>query len=138
MKRFSDWSTRLREFEESRSPVPFQWGVNDCCLYACDAIQAITGIDPAESFRGYTTEAEANEKIAVYGSLEKLTESICDECGFSEVPVKFAKRGDVALCEWQGKQFVCVLGTSSHPHGPGERGVVAYPRGCMKRAWSIS
>jgi len=137
MRRYSDWSTRLREFEESRSPMPFQWGVNDCCLYACDAIQAITGVDPAASFRGYTTEEEANEKIAAYGSIEKLAESVCADLGFSEVPVKFAKRGDIALCEWQGKQFMCVLGTSSYPHGPSERGAVAYPRGCMKRAWSI-
>jgi len=136
MTRHYDWLTKFREFEENRYG-PFKWGENDCCLYACDAIAAITGVDPAAKLRGYTTEAEANALIAQYGTLEDLAVAITTEYGMPELSPKKAQRGDVVLCRWMDKLSLCIIGTHGHPQGPSERGIVALPRGAMLRGWSV-
>ena len=41
-------------------PEPFAWGKQDCCLFAADGVQAITGVDIAQDFRGnYTDQTSA-------------------------------------------------------------------------------
>lgn len=137
IKRHSDWAKRLREFEESRSATPFAWGTNDCCLFAADAVEAMTGFDIAADYRGYTTEQQALTKITMFGTLESMIESIARRFHLSEVKPQQAKRGDVALCFGNGKYALCVLGTDCYPRGSSERGIVAFPRGWMRRAWSV-
>ena len=53
MTRFPFWRTReLPAFIAARLAQPFAWGLNDCCLLAADAVEAITGVDIAAEFRG--------------------------------------------------------------------------------------
>lgn len=137
MKRVSQWQKPYNEFLRARRDMPFEWGANDCCLFACDCIKAITGVDPAVDYRGYTAEHEANTKIAMFGTMEALIESIAHRSGMPEVAPKYAKRGDVALCEFDGKQVLCVIGPDGWPVGPSERGTVKMHRGSMRRAWGV-
>jgi len=55
------WETRaFHDFLLSQVNVPFAWGTSDCCLFAANALLAITGTDIADDFRGkYATEREA-------------------------------------------------------------------------------
>ena len=78
---------------------PFIWGENDCCLFACNCILAITGVDLARTFRGYNTANEATAHIAGYGGLYELVSAICREHGMPEIPPRQARRGDPVLFE---------------------------------------
>jgi hypothetical protein len=60
MTRFSDWQERLDSFLTSNAKNHFTYGRWDCCLFVCDAIRTMTGIDPAEGFReSYVTRMGA-------------------------------------------------------------------------------
>lgn len=103
MTRFLDWPERLAEFLRSRRRAPFQWGVNDCALFAADAAHAITGADPAAEYRGYSDEVEALRLIKAAGGMRALV-------ALPEKPVAFAQRGDGVLALIDGRETfgVCV------------------------------
>jgi hypothetical protein len=86
-----DWEKRLRDFIESRRKVPYAIGSNDCCLFVADCVKEITGSDPAESLRGYTTAEEAQALIDDHGGMKAL---VSEFLGKSNGPL-CARRGDV-------------------------------------------
>ncbi len=90
MRRFKDWEIRLEKYIQSKCETRFAWGTHDCVLATCGAIEAITGIDPAEDYRGtYSTEQEAGKRIpalTVGWEFRKL--------GFKEIAPLAAQRGD--------------------------------------------
>ena len=61
--------------------MDFAWGTNDCCLFVCDVILAMTGTDLGEDYRGeYSTAEEAAALISEAtggGGVEELAEQIC-------------------------------------------------------------
>ena len=64
MQRLPNWQRRLANTISTAHEVPFEWGKWDCALAACRLIHSITGVDPAEKYRGtYSTEAEAQAII---------------------------------------------------------------------------
>lgn len=87
----------LLEFVKSRKNTPFEWGVNDCCLFTADAVLAMGGPDLAERVRGkYHTEIGAKRvlsktfKSGLNGVLSGILPTIDKE---------FAQRGDIVLFE---------------------------------------
>lgn len=135
-RRFEDWPSRLFGFVESRRAEPFAWGSQDCCLFAADAVQAITGVDPAASLRGYTSKAEAVELIAKYGTLEDLVSGKCREMNFVEVAPKLAQRGDLVVFENAGNPALGVC-LGAHAAFPGKDGLVFHPLAECRRAWRV-
>lgn len=89
--RYPDWPAKLRDFIESRRDMPYAIGSNDCCLFVADCIQAITGNDPAESLRGYTTAEAAQALIDDHGGMKAL---VTEFLGKPNGPL-CAGRGDV-------------------------------------------
>src|SRR5579862_9262145 len=68
MKRFPDWPQRLWAAIEARKAVPYAWGTLDCALYAADLVEAQTGVDLAQEFRGrYADEESANAILRAQG-----------------------------------------------------------------------
>jgi len=58
--RYANWQDNLKVFLLNRNRFPFQWGVSDCALFACDAIHTMNGSDPAHFFRGkYANKEDA-------------------------------------------------------------------------------
>lgn len=114
--RFSDWPSRLNEFIHSRRSTPFQWGQHDCCLFAADAVQAITGDDHAAEYRGkYTTELGAARALKKHGN-GTLEATLTAKLG-DPIPRLRASRGDVvavntkdgvALGIFYGAGAICV------------------------------
>ncbi len=71
--RLSDWPERLHAFVESRRLLPFAWGANDCCLFAADAVLALTGQDIAQARRStYTTARGAMRVARSHGGVRAL------------------------------------------------------------------
>lgn len=84
------WPSDLDDF--LKTVGPFEWGQNDCCLFAANAIEAITGTDPAKSYRGYKTKLGAAKKLKGLSIEEVWTKEFGDP-----VNPKLLQRGDVVL-----------------------------------------
>jgi hypothetical protein len=144
MKRFEDWPTRLDKFLLSRKSEPFVWGKNDCCLFAADAILAMTGEDFAARFRG--TYDDLKGAVKILHDLGKSPESISELAGefarlheIQEVPVAYAQRGDVVLLDAElGESLGVVALDGVSVAAPGaENSLVYAPIGIARKAWRI-
>ena len=139
--RYNDWQTRLEFYVRGLADQPFVWGVHDCALFACSAIECITGVDPGAWFRGrYTTEAEATAALLEYagGGLAATAEKICAELGFKENAPRFEQRGDVALCDQGGGDTLGIIDfTGRYVMIANAKGVVRIPLACVKRSWRV-
>ena len=83
------WESALNKHLETVGP--FEWGTNDCCMFAVGCVEAITGVDYGKPYRGYKTKIGAARRLSDGGGVE----GIATEClGKHKEPVK-AKRGDV-------------------------------------------
>lgn len=139
MKRFEDWPTRLDAFFLSRKNEPFVWGKNDCCLFAADAIVAMTGEDFAARFRGTYDDLKSAVKI-----LREMGKSISglasDLAKLEEIPILFAQRGDVVLIDGElGESLgiVALDGVSIAGPGVDAEGLIFLPINVSKKAWRI-
>jgi hypothetical protein len=101
MKRLENWPTRLVKTIDAAASKPFVWGEHDCCLFACDCILAVTGVDPAAPFRGkYSSKTGAVKALRDYaGNLEDVVEKITRDLRMDEILEARAGRGDLALLE---------------------------------------
>jgi hypothetical protein len=99
-ERFENWPERLNALIALRCSRPFAWGEHDCALFACDAVLAMTGADPAAWFRGrYRTRRGAYRLLKTFGGagLAATWEKIAAQRGLPEIAPAFARRGDVLL-----------------------------------------
>lgn len=115
MKKFNWQKDFLALVEEKRSS-PFEWGVNDCVLFAADCVVIMGNEDPAEASRGkYSTELGAKRHLkSVYGDLEQAWDS-----KLTRIDINLVQRGDVVLFEgelgstsgiyWNGGVFAPTL-----------------------------
>lgn len=137
MLKRKNWETSLaKELKKQRL---FQWGRDDCCLFVGDAIKAMTGFDPAQSFRGkYSTSLGAYKELKRRGfsDVGDLAEKMTLALGFKKVDINFAKNGDivstlidshVSLGVVQGEYGVFV----------GSSGYVHVNKGDVISAWAV-
>jgi hypothetical protein len=143
IKRLEHWdTTHLHQFLLERRKTPFKWGEHDCCLFAADAIQAITGVDIASDFRGrYSDQASALDAIkSVTGgtTVEDAAVYCATKAGLPELPhPNFAHRGDLVLLNDAGQLIAGVIGLNSKPLSAGEKGMKSLPLSSVKRAWRV-
>lgn len=97
MQRLPDWRARLRTYVETSARQPFRPGRHDCALFAAGAVEAITGVDPAEGFRGaYRTLEDGFALIRDAGFADHID---MVARSFVEVPPIMAQVGDLAVVE---------------------------------------
>lgn len=105
-KRHQDWPIRLDRFVSFAQDNPFEWGVNDCCLFGANWVRECTGVDPAYEFRNtYKTRKAAEEILKAHGGIAALVGSQLTPQGFVPQDVPFACRGDIVI--WEGCVGVC-------------------------------
>ena len=123
-----DWEQRLHAFIDGRKTSPFAWGSNDCCLWAADAVLAMTGIDIADKFRGkYDSEAScmAMLKSLGYSDIETMIRKELTSWQLTPVQPTFAHRGDLVMSMQANQPALCVVGLDGkHSLGVGERGLM--------------
>jgi hypothetical protein len=133
MKRLKDWPSRFAALVESVRARPFAWGSHDCCLWAAAAVQAVTGEDRAETWRGtYVDERGAARMALRLGGLPV----IAADAG-PEIPPALAVAADVGFVRWpdgthslavcSGDAWLCV----------GEAGLVRLGLDSCLRAWGV-
>lgn len=138
--RYEDWPTRLFAFIEERRNRPFEWGVQDCCLFACDGIRAQSGLDPADKmFRGkYRDATGAARLVRKHGGVEAIAEKVCAAHGMPEVPVALAQRGFVVLMDTpDGLDVALGLCVGGQAVFAGPAGLVFQPMAACRRAWRV-
>lgn len=121
MKRLPNWERRLDAHFAAALRTPFAWGTFDCAQAVCQAVAAITGIDPSAGLAGeYATSEEASALLAlasgvsvslanptqitrksfsVENDLGTLAAAIAENLGLVEVRPSLAQRGDVVLVD---------------------------------------
>ena len=127
IKRRNDWPERLAAYFEANRDTPFEFGVHDCGLFACGAVDAMAGTTLASELRGQYQDADG-ERSAL--------EAIVRVCGIPAIPVKMARRGDIALCETSEGMTVMVV-DGPLAYGPGELGIRTIPLSQCIAAWRI-
>lgn len=131
--RLQNWQTMFAGFAAARASMPFEWGRNDCCLFAADAVHAMTGHDFAADWRGtYTTTGDAARLMVKRGGLSAIaTEAL----GESVSPL-LAGVGDVVLCTNAGRELlaICNGGTAL---APGENGMEVLGMDAALAAWKV-
>ena len=125
------WEKRLVAVTEVHINTPLVWGKSDCLLTACDAIEAMTGVDPAAGIRGkYKSKAGAYRLIKQHG-YDSLGAVLADR--FAEIPVAMAGRGDVGIYQ-NTVGYFCEYGFAVK----GEDGLRFLPRTMAERAFKVS
>lgn len=134
MERYPDWAQRLWQAIEARRANPHRWGVNDCCLYVADMIEAQTGEDPAKLFRDkYSDEAGAWALLRAHG-ITNLTE-LAD----ASLPrrTKRPRRGDVILKSGPKGEFLGVVSRSGWITASSSPRPLTLPIGAYIACWSV-
>jgi hypothetical protein len=150
LKRTTHWLTReLDSFLRQSKSVPFAWGSNDCCLFAANAIEAMTGVDIADDFRGkYADESSAFALIASVTGGTTVADAAAwcvKKHGLSEwldaaarpLPL-MAKRGDLVVVENAGRLIAGVVDLSGKFVAcMGESGTLSISVRRVTRAWHV-
>ena len=93
--RILTWEDALSDYITTKRHEPFEYGLNDWCLFAAGAVEAITGEDPMPEFRekydSLKTSIKAIKEIGA-GTLEATMDG-----KFPEVEIGQAQRGDLAF-----------------------------------------
>ncbi len=138
IERYPDWETRLSSWIGAHQDAVFEWGKNDCALFAGGAVAAITGFDATAPFRGrYTTKTGAARALIRYGAgtLEATFDS-----HLPQTAPAFARRGDVVLLPKKTGDAVGIcIGADAVFIGEenGVPGLVRFARREWSKAWSV-
>jgi hypothetical protein len=95
--RISAWEDALVNYIATKRDEPFEYGVNDCCLFAAGAVEAITGEDPMPEFRGKYDSLKGSLKVIKEVGAGTLEATLDQK--FPEVPISHAQRGDLAFAD---------------------------------------
>jgi hypothetical protein len=149
LKRTQHWATR--EYNAhllQHANAPFEWGVNDCCTFAANAIQAFTAVDIADQFRGrYHDEASAFALIkTVTGKGDDPKTAVADAVeycanrhGLTEhTHPLLAKRGDLVVVRNGTNLLAGVVHLNGkHVVSTSPSGLVRLPITAVVRAWAV-
>lgn len=142
--RSTTWETReLHQFLAYHSHTPFAWGQFDCCLFAADAIQAMTGVDIASEFRG-----RYDSKLSAFSLIHSVTggSTVADaaaycakQYGLDEWAYPLmAQRGDLVVFHNGGNLIAGIVSLSgTQVISVAESGLVTEPITAIERAWRI-
>lgn len=126
-----DWVARLHALIEARQRAPFAWGRHDCCLFVCDAVQAMADHDPAADLRGrYSSEAGAARIVKRAGGLRALAAARLGE----PIAPALAQVGDVGLVQHDGRESLALCGGALWL-ATGEQGLERLPLSDALAAW---
>lgn len=132
--RLAGWEQHLADYIAARANRKFRWGSNDCCLFAADAVLALTGVDPARELRTqYRSRADAEALLAARGGLEAVVTAALGEPLATPL---CAQRGDVVLVV-DGARSALGICLGAQVAGPGLHGLQTVPLTNGVAAWRV-
>ena len=136
MKRLDNWTVRVHEYLEMKHGTPFKWGESDCCLFACNIVMVMTGVDIAKKWRGKYKTARGAKRFLKRG-LNTVTEETMEEFNCAEVKIPFRRRFDLALIESGQGLALGVINAHGNVWAQGENKMEEMPSSCILRVWRI-
>ena len=131
--RLPDWHARLNALIAERQAQPFTWGHVDCCLWVADAVQAMTGRDPAADVRAhYSTARGAKSVLRQVGGLEGAGA----RCGLP-IGRLFAAAGDVGIVN-DGASDLLAVCIGEHWMVTTKSGLGTLPFQSVRSAWRVA
>ena len=128
--RLDGWEKLLNQHLETVGE--FQWGTNDCCMFAVGCVEAITGVDYGKPYRGYKSKSGAARRLSDGGGVDGIATNALGE---PKNP-KLAKRGDVVMFDIGfGDSLGLCLG--SKIAAVSEQGLMFIPMSKAIKAWSV-
>jgi len=124
------WEDALANYIAIKRHEPFEYGVNDCCLFAAGAVLQITGEDPIPEFRGKYDSLKGSLKVIKEigaGTLEATLDG-----KFPEVSIGHAQRGDLAFFD---DSVGVVMG--GFAYFVSDDGLEKIPRAMWDKCWSV-
>lgn len=128
--RVENWQSKLNKHLQTIGA--FEWGVNDCCMFAVGCVQVITGVDHGKAYRGYKTSKGALKRLKDNGGVEGIATI---ELGAPK-SIKQAKRGDVVSFK-TGDETALGISVGDKIVGIGEHGLIFMPFADGIKAWSV-
>lgn len=129
------WAVVLRAELHRHRDRPFEWGVSDCATMFADAVLSMTGVDPIEEYRGYTSEAGALRMLAKSGA-----GSMVDYIArlFPEIPPSMAGRGDLVYAPDAMGPLMCpAVLDGAYAHSKNQTGPLMWSRAVISRAFAV-
>lgn len=115
----------LADYITARLGLPFEWGQNDCVLFAVGWLEHATGRDYLGSYKPWSSAQEAIRKVDDAGGLEKLFDE-----HLQRINPNLAVDGDLALIGRTAYLF-----SGPHVVSVGEAGLVFVNRMEAQCAW---
>lgn len=135
--RKADWPVVLAAFISDNRNRPFRWGSWDCCLFACNAIREITGVDVATKYRGKYQNMLGAMRIA-RGTVRNVALQVAARYGFDKYEdPKLARPGDIVLAPLNGTEMLGVVSMARTAIFATTTGLAMYPLSLAKDAWKI-
>lgn len=128
--RIDGWEKRLDTIIQSNQP--FEWGANDCCMFAVRCVEAITGVDHGKKYRGYKTAVGAAKRLEKHGGVD----GIATKCLGEPKSVKLAKRGDVIMIN-SGDGYALGVCIGSKIAAVSKGGLTFIPMSQALKAWGV-
>lgn len=93
-RRKDTWRTDLHQYMLSVWRAPFEWGKHDCALFAAGAVEAMTGEDPADEYRGHYSTLLGGLRLLNKNGFANHADFAASL--FKEIHPSFAQVGDLA------------------------------------------
>jgi hypothetical protein len=139
--RLPDWQSRLHAFLQEHQQESFHYGRWDCCLFVCEAVAVMTGVDPAAGYRGtYSSRAGARDALLAYcgtASVRAFAEAFTARHGMRETTILQARRGDVALIKRSRDFSLGLVALNGREIVVVSRGLSMRPLSVAARAWNV-
>ena len=137
--RVADWPEQLQAVLERMARTPFEWGCDDCFLWAVRAACAVTGGNPGDTYGAPWCYAYVGRLGALRILAAHTLPEIGDQAfGGQRIPPLCAQRGDIALVPaGEGSQAFAIV---DHERcvGPAVSGGLTYvPLDQAIMAWRI-
>ena len=132
--RLEGWELRLARYINDHMYMPFQWGQNDCMLFAAGGVEAVTGVDPGAEFRG--TYDDAISAYRIIGGTDKIEEFVNGIMGAPIENLALLGRGDAVMADNDGRPCLGIcMGTDSV--FPSETGLRSIPTARVIKGWKV-
>lgn len=107
--------------------MPFEWGKNDCCLFAADWVERCTGIDPAAELRGkYSSALSAGRLLEEMGGVRGIIRAIGEPIGMKRIDGTHDQRGDLVVADTGNGESIGIC-IGSHAAFVGSSGLLFAP-----------